>query len=437
MFKSKRLQQRIDELEAELGLYQSMQQDLAEEMIYFSLDSNCMLLNANNLLFESLGYTRSEWLQRPLTDLIVPSAMSKDHCRLMLDAIRRGRHWHGALQLVSKNGREVWFRTILHPRPVGNTGQVELDAYSSELTRTISRSREKEDMLVALDRSSAVIEFSPEGVILNANDNFLTAMGYSRSQIVGKHHRMFCYAGEANSAAYDAFWQRLRGGEYVSERFRRADSHGQAVWLEASYNPIHDESGELYKVVKFATVITDQVNRELATAETSDIAYDISKSTDENTLKGMDVIDATISTMHGLSQQMGDASKGIFELDTQSLRVSELVESIRGIADQTNLLALNAAIEAARAGEQGRGFAVVADEVRSLAARTSAATEEIIQMVSENRKLTENAVSLIEESMAKAQRALALSNDAGKVMQAIQQGARQVVDAVGQFKHSL
>ncbi|WP_417607262.1 methyl-accepting chemotaxis protein [Oceanimonas baumannii] len=151
----------------------------------------------------------------------------------------------------------------------------------------------------------------------------------------------------------------------------------------------------------------------------------------------MDVIDATISTMHGLSQQMGDASKGIFELDTQSLRVSELVESIRGIADQTNLLALNAAIEAARAGEQGRGFAVVADEVRSLAARTSAATEEIIQMVSENRKLTENAVSLIEESMAKAQRALALSNDAGKVMQAIQQGARQVVDAVGQFKHSL
>ncbi|MDP5291109.1 methyl-accepting chemotaxis protein [Oceanimonas sp. CHS3-5] len=437
MFNSRKLQQRIDELEAELGQYQGMQQGLMKEMIYFSLDSNGTLLDGNDLLFESLGYTRSDWLQRPLTDFIVPSAMSKEHCRLMLDAIRQGRHWHGALQLVSKSGKEVWYRTILHPRPISHTGRTELDAYSTELTRTISRSREKEDMLAALNRSSAVIEFSLEGVILNANDNFLNAMGYSRSQITGKHHSMFCDAEEVNSADYDAFWQRLRGGEFVSERFRRLDSHGRSVWLEASYNPIHDESGELYKVVKFATVITDQVNRELATAETSGIAYDISKSTDENTLKGMEVLDSTISTMHGLSQQMGDASKGIFELDTQSQRVSELVTSIRGIADQTNLLALNAAIEAARAGEQGRGFAVVADEVRNLAARTSAATEEIIQVVAENRTLTENAVSLIEASMTKAQRALALSNDAGNVMQEIQQGARQVVDAVSQFKQSL
>ncbi|WP_425435355.1 methyl-accepting chemotaxis protein [Oceanimonas doudoroffii] len=151
----------------------------------------------------------------------------------------------------------------------------------------------------------------------------------------------------------------------------------------------------------------------------------------------MEVLDATIETMNELSTQMRNAGDGIFELDTQSQRVSELVTSIRGIADQTNLLALNAAIEAARAGEQGRGFAVVADEVRNLAARTSAATEEIIRVVAENRKLTENAVSLIEQSMSRAQRALTLSNDAGNVMQEIQQGARQVVDAIGQFRQSL
>ncbi|WP_235075919.1 methyl-accepting chemotaxis protein [Marinomonas profundimaris] len=175
------------------------------------------------------------------------------------------------------------------------------------------------------------------------------------------------------------------------------------------------------------------MNREFAIAETSDIAYEISKTSDADALTGINVIKSTIQTMGELSEQMSSASKGIFELDTQSLKVAELVESIRGIADQTNLLALNAAIEAARAGEQGRGFAVVADEVRQLASRTSSATEEIIKVVGENKKLTEQAVSLIEESMGKAHKGLELSNEAGRVMNAIQAGSRKVVDAISQF----
>jgi methyl-accepting chemotaxis protein len=258
-------------------------------------------------------------------------------------------------------------------------------------------------------------------------------MGYSKSQIVGKHHKMFCEPKEAESQDYRDFWKQLRSGEPVSRRFKRIDSRGETVWLEASYNPIHDDNGELYKVAKFATVITEQMNREFAIAETSDIAYEISKTSDADALTGINVIKSTITTMDELSEQMSSASKGIFELDTQSLKVAELVESIRGIADQTNLLALNAAIEAARAGEQGRGFAVVADEVRQLASRTSSATEEIIKVVGENKKLTEQAVSLIEESMGKAHKGLELSNEAGRVMNAIQAGSRKVVDAISQF----
>lgn len=110
-------------------------------------------------------------------------------------------------------------------------------------------------------RSTAVIEFDLDGNILTANDRFLTTVGYRLEQIRGKHHRIFCEPEEANSAGYQAFWDKLRRGEYVAERFKRIDAHGRVVWLEASYNPIFDAHDVLYKVVKFATVITEQVNQ--------------------------------------------------------------------------------------------------------------------------------------------------------------------------------
>ncbi|MEI8633932.1 methyl-accepting chemotaxis protein [Vibrio sp. PP-XX7] len=188
---------------------------------------------------------------------------------------------------------------------------------------------------------------------------------------------------------------------------------------EALHNPIHNDRGELYKVVKFATVITDQVNQEHSAAEAAQLAHEVSEETGQQTAQGQQVIEKTTQGMQELAEFMEQANTGIAALNDHSQKISELVNSISGIANQTNLLALNAAIEAARAGDQGRGFAVVADEVRQLASRTNTTTEEIVAMVAENLKRTGDAVNLISQCQLKASEALDLSTEAGQVMENI------------------
>lgn len=292
-------------------------------------------------------------------------------------------------------------------------------------------------LLDALLRSTAVIQFGLDGTVLDANPMFLDAMGYRLEQVVGRHHQMFCSAAQASSPDYAVFWQTLNTGRYVAGRFCRLDRQGREVWLEASYNPVTDARGRLVKVVKFASVVTDQVRREAEVKRAAQVALDVSRSTDASASEGVAVMRAMQQTMQDVARQMQAAGGTISALGEQSTSISAIVQTIGGIAAQTNLLALNAAIEAARAGEQGRGFAVVADEVRKLAARTSTATAEIDAVVARNQVLASQAVSEVERSRMEAAGALQLALQAGTAISAIQAGARKVVDAVERVSEDL
>ncbi|MCO1619577.1 methyl-accepting chemotaxis protein [Pseudomonas putida] len=436
MFNNK-LKQEIRQLREDLMSIEQVKSSLDSEMLVLQLDPQGRIEMVNGNFESEMLYRAEQLLGRNIEDIVPAHVKSLDFYQRMKSAISRGEHLNGAFRLMRGNSQEAWLRSIL--QPVKNSeGRIKyFTLHSSDLTRTIETSREHESLIKALMRSTAVIEFDLDGIILTANERFLATVGYRLEQIRGKHHRMFCEPQEVNSAGYQAFWDRLRRGEYVADSFKRIDAHGRVIWLEASYNPIFDAHDVLYKVVKFATVITDQVNQELAVAEAADVAYNTSLGTDVSARKATEVVTQTVTVMRGLEASMQEAADGIQALDTQSRVIGSIIKTISDIAGQTNLLALNAAIEAARAGEQGRGFAVVADEVRQLASRTSTATEEIARVVQQNEQLAQAAVSIIDTSKRQAEQGLALADETGSVIVEIQDGAKRVVDVVGQFSSRL
>jgi len=432
-----RLKKELQAREAELSVYKQMEKGMDAQMLSVILDSSFRITYANANFLRTLGYIAERLVGRGL-DEIVPAYVKQLDCyRNLRAAIDSGESIVDNYRFLRQDGSLAWVRAIWYPI-MGDDGQLSLIRFfGTDITQAIELATENAGFIQALLRSTAVIEFDLGGHVLTANDQFLRGMGYNLAQIKGKHHSLFCDPQETSSSQYKEFWATLNRGEFVANRFKRVDSSGRVVWLEATYNPVHDTQGKLYKVVKFATVMTDQVEREAEVADAAGIAFEISQQTDLSAQRGASVIQETVQTMRQISEEMQSASEGIEALGKQSLLISSIVQTIGGIAQQTNLLALNAAIEAARAGEQGRGFAVVADEVRQLAGRTSAATEEIVSVVQQNQALVDEAVRGMANSRGQAEQGLELANDAGAVIVEIQEGAKQVVNAVGRFANQL
>jgi methyl-accepting chemotaxis protein len=404
---------------------------LSKSQAVVEFDPDGTIVTANENFLGVVGYKLDEVQGKHHSMLVDPAYKDSAEYREFWEALRRGQSLAADYMHLAKGGKPVWIRASYNPLIGRNGKPYKVVKFATDITAEKIRNADHDGQINAIHKSQAVIEFNLDGTVIVANENFLKAAGYSLAEIRGRHHSMFVPQAARDSAEYRNFWERLSSGECQAGDFERVGKNDKRVWLQASYNPIKDATGKICKVVQFATDITAPVERRMQRAEVQKVIdADLGSITDAvsstnsqasaaaaastQTAGNMQAVasgaEELAASVGEISRQAADAlsistkaveqanetNKIVSGLAQAAQKIGDVVKLINNIAEQTNLLALNATIEAARAGEAGRGFAVVASEVKSLATQTSKATDEISGQIAEVQNSTASAVTVIE-----------------------------------------
>lgn len=363
-------------------------------------DTKGLVQGANKNFCDALGYSLSEIVGLHHRIFIEKREVeSADYQKFWRD-LAAGKAQRGQFRRISKSGGDVWIEASYDPvfRAGRVVGVVKIAAVITDSKIT---SLHNENILTTLERSVAVIEFDLDGTVVVANSSFLNATGYSLGEIVGQKHRIFCKQSYADSSDYGQFWQRLKSGEMIADTFQRFGKGGREIWLQATYNPVYNSNGEIYRVVKFATDVSQRMIsvgvlgnaiRELAAGN---LGSHVNHAIDPSMETTRHDFNAAVTV---LSEVIGDIAGTASEI---AQTASEMRESAGSIAKRTEQQA--AALE-----------------------QTSAALEEITQTVSDSSTRASEAGNLVRETRSSAEHSGRVVTDAVAAMGEIESSSKEI-----------
>ena len=374
----------------------------SQAVIEFNLDGT--IINANENFLSTMGYTLPQIQGRHHSMFVEPAYAGSREYQSFWENLRDGQYQSAEYKRIGNDGREVWIQASYNPIYDNNGKPFKVVKYATDITAQKLENADYMGQIDAIGKSQAVIEFGMDGTIIDANQNFLNTLGYSLDEVKGRHHSMFVGSNFAATGEYRDFWAKLQAGEYQAGEYKRIGKGGREVWIQASYNPILDMNGKPFKVVKYATdstglmaarievgTLVGQTHSNIqgvaaATEEMSSSVAEISRS--------MALSKEAVQNIVRKTQTAGTSSQ---QLSNTAQSMEAIVNLIKDIAGQVNLLALNATNEAARAGPAGKGFAVVAAEVKKLAEETRSATDSIAAEISTIQTMSADLASNVAE----------------------------------------
>lgn len=383
----------------------------SQAIIEFDLAGN--ILTANDNFCRAVGYQRSEIVGRHHSMFVLPAEAASPEYRAFWAKLARGEYDQCQYQRRAKNGEEIWIEASYNP--VFRRGKpYKVVKIATDITAIKRKSVEDEGKLEALSRAQAVIEFSPDGKILRANENFLAALGYDADEIVGQHHSMFCEEGYALSREYREFWEELRAGRYSTGQFMRLAKGGRRVFIQASYNPIIDEKGRVCKVVKFALDVTDRMH---AVEELGAALERLSQCNIRITLD-QPFVGEFERLRRDFNKSIGEFQKTLVNVLGQT---GDLSRSSREVREASELLAERSREQAAALEETSVALGEITRTVRS----STENTKETRQLVQRARASTAASTEVVQQTVDAMQRIETASREISQIIGVIDEIAFQ------------
>ena len=378
---------------------------LSRSQAVIQFDPTGIILTANENFCRALGYELKDIVGKHHRIFCDASYTASEEYRQLWTRLGRGEYDSNSYRRLRSDGREIWIQATYNP--VVRGGKVHrVVKFATDITEAKMRAAEDASKIEAISRSQAVIEFTPTGEILHANENFCAALGYDLSEIRGKHHRIFCDPDYVKTPAYAAFWNSLAEGRFISNEFVRYGKDGREIWIQAAYNPMRDLSGRVYKVVKFATDVTERMSAigALGAALKALAEGDLTQN----------LAIAFVPSMETVRKDFNEAVAGLHEamrtVEVNANAIASGAQEIRSAADD---LARRTEQQAASVEET----AAALDEITTTVADSSRRADEVGMLVGKTRQGAEKSGDVVMKAI--------------DAMGQIEQSSREISNIIG------